>query len=199
MKSLKRRIFGLVLTSVLILSILISSGLFEIPGAHAIGSSVWSGPTSGPPPYSFNLPMDIATLPGYYFVADYVNWRVQGFRSSDHQLMWSFSERQPLGIAAYGGVVYVTSPEFVEIVALDAITGELLFSFSLSYQPTDIAADENYVYVTDSVNAQVKIYYPNMALYSTLNTFAGPTGIDVDFSGNIYVTFSGLNKVYEYF
>jgi len=150
--------------------------------------------------YGFPSPIDVELLPnGTLLVTDSQLGRIF-LLSPEGKRLGSWGEdflERPTGIAVdkERKRVYVVDTVKSRVFVLD-FKGRKIGEFGKELsRPTYIALDkEGNVYISDSLNAKVRIYSPEGKLIrsfgergNTIGTFANPRGIAVDPYGHIYV------------
>ncbi len=160
----------------------------------------------------FNLPKGIAVHPttGEIFVADFNNHRIQVFNGAD--LSFSHTVRHwkiqlPCDIAVDSeGYLYISDNNTHSVYKFT--TGGQYIETTTAIKTSStmpLAIYHKHIYITDSINNRVLIYYTNGTQLYSFGTkgkregeFNVPRGIAVDTSGNVYVCDSGNNRIVVY-
>src|SRR5579859_494827 len=161
----------------------------------------------------FTQPWGVAVRQNEIYVTDYGNNRVQVF-NLDGTYLKQFAASTPSGIAINKyGTVYVTNYISNQILEFD-LNGNSLGTVGSAgtglgnlSSPEAVAVDTNLnIYVTEQGNNRVQKCGPaftagscvalgGTAAGTAVRQFNSPTGIALDASGNVYVSYAGNNRV----
>ncbi|MCO5951189.1 putative Ig domain-containing protein, partial [Mucilaginibacter flavidus] len=174
--------------------------------ADSLNNAIKMIPAGGgvPVPWGsgFSAPTGVAVDSlGFVYVSDYGNSAIKKI-APDGVTVTSIGDpiMSPSSVAVdAAGNVYATdlSTGFIyEIKASDGSTVTLNSSFALPF-PTGIAADANYIYVSDGGSGAVFKFKQGGVIPDIVGLFNFPAGVAVDASGNLYVSDEGDSTIYR--
>ncbi len=174
--------------------------------ADSLNNAVKMIPAGGgaPVPWGsgFSNPTGVAVDSlGFVYVSDYGNSAIKKI-APDGITVTSIGTpiTSPSSVAVdAAGNVYATdlSTGFIyEIKASDGSTVTLNSSFALPF-PTGIAANADYIYVSDGFFGAVLKFKQGGAIPDLIGPFNYPSGVAVDASGNMYVSDEGDSTIYR--
>jgi len=146
----------------------------------------------------------VTDIAGQLFVIDLPKKKMEQFKGNDGL----GKLKKPVGVAVDdAGFVFVSDIERKEVLIYDT-NGEYLKSIGseLGFTPTDIAVDEEYLYVLDTRKSVIRVLDPMTGtqikeigrLDDPLQSLTLPTRMTLDDKGVIWVTNAGRGNVTSY-
>jgi DNA-binding beta-propeller fold protein YncE len=160
---------------------------------------------------SLRWPLDVEFAGGVAYVADYIGDRVKAFSASTGTELWSVSSNAVHGVAvdAANDRMYTVSPARDRIDVYRLSTRSLLTSYGSGgtstgrfSSPWDIELSQGVLYVSDVARNKVIAYSTSGSFQGEFGStgngpgqFRGPSGLDVDAQGRLYVADSSNYRV----